>query len=179
METRRIRRLARRRVQRTALLASSLAALGLALGMALPHSTLAAVLVFVAASACAVTVVLHDDARAPSHGLHHVIRLPVRTSVSATLESFWSRVAGSARALFVRAPKPVALALDEPDDEAEAWWGPRPTELSDPFAPLLADSVPPVPEPDPEPVVPALPASEPVAVGRAEVDRAAAWRVAL
>jgi hypothetical protein len=96
-----------------------------------------------------------------------VIRLPVRTSVSATLESFWSRVAGSARALVVRAPKPVALAIDEPDDEAEAWWGPRPTELSDPFAPLLADSVPPVPEPDPEPepAVPALPQSEPVAVG--------------
>ena len=86
IETRRIRRLARRRMYRNVALACSLAALGLALGMALPRSTLGSLLVFVAAASCALVVVIRDETLAPTHGLHRVIRLPLRTSVSATLE---------------------------------------------------------------------------------------------
>ncbi len=140
---------------RNVALAGSLAALGLALGMALPRSTLGSLLVFVAAVSCALVVVMRDERLAPTHGLHHAIRLPLRTSVSATLESFWSRLVGTLRAVVTRTPKPVALALDEPDEpdepdeEAEAWWGPRSAEMSDAWAPLLAESVPPVPEPAP------------------------------
>jgi hypothetical protein len=163
METRRIRRLARRRVYRNVALACSLAALGLALGMALPRSTTGSLLVFVAAACCALIVVMRDGALAPTHGLHRVLRLPLRTSVSATLESFWSRVVGTLGAVMARTPKPVALALDEPDEEAEAWWGHRSDEMADAWAPLLAESVPPVPELEPdgpelelEPVEPAV-----------------------
>ena len=149
---------------RNVALAGSLAALGLALGMALPRSTLGSLLVFVAAASCALVVVMRDETLAPTHGLHRVIRLPLRTSVSATLESFWSRVVGTVHAVVVtRAPKPVALALDEPDEEAEAWWGSRSAEMSDAWAPLLAESVPPVPEP--EPARPELEPAEPAVLG--------------
>jgi hypothetical protein len=165
METRRIRRLARRRVYRNVALACSLAALGLALGMALPRSTIGSLLVFVAAASCALIVVLRDGTLAPIHGLHRVIRLPLRTSLSATLESFWSRLVGTLRAVVKRTPKPVALVLDEPDEEAEAWWGRRSAELSDAWAPLLAEAVPPVPELEPEPAHPALEPAEPAVVG--------------
>ena len=95
--------------------------------------------------------------------MHRVIRLPFRTSVSATLESFWSRLVGTVRAVVTRTPKPVALALDERDEEAEAWWGPRSAEMSDAWAPLLAESVPPVPEP--EPARPELEPAEPAVIG--------------
>ncbi len=141
METRRIRRLARRRVYRTVALAASLAAFGFALGMALPRNALASGLAFVAAMCCVLVVVMRDDSIAPIHGLHRVIRLPLRQSVSATLDSFWSRIVGTARAVFTRTPRPAAVALDEPDDESEAWWGNEPR----PMTPLLAESVPPVP----------------------------------
>jgi hypothetical protein len=146
METRRIRRLARRRTYRTVVLASSLAALGCALGLALPRSTLASGLLFVAASCCAAIVVMRDDSRAPTHGLHRAVRLPVRASMSATLESFRSRLVGTLRALLPRGRSPAALALDEPDDEAEAWWGSQSPLGSVPVTFLLADAVPPVPD---------------------------------
>jgi hypothetical protein len=150
-------------VYRNVALACSLAALGLALGMALPRSTTGSLLVFVAAASCALIVVMRDDALAPTHGLRRVIRLPLRRSVSATLESFWSRVVGTVRAVVARRPKPVALVLDEADEDAEAWWGPRSTEMADAWAPLLAESVPPVPEP--EPARPELEPAEPAVVG--------------
>src|SRR6476619_3327179 len=148
METRRIRRLARRRVYRNVALACSLAALGLALGMALPRNTIGSLLVFVAAASCALVVVMRDGALAPTHGLRRVIRLPFPTSMSATLESFRSRLVGTLRAVVARPPEPVVLVLDEPDEEAEAWWGSRSPETADAWAPLLAESVPPVPEPE-------------------------------
>jgi hypothetical protein len=155
METRRIRRHARRHTYRTVTLAASLTALGIALGMALPRSMLAAALILVAAVCCVVVVAMTEDAIASTHGLHHVIRFPFRTSLSAALESFRSRFSGSVRAVFARSPKPDALALDEPDDDAEEWWGKQLPSSE----PLLADSVPPVPEllalaeaTDPEPI---------------------------
>src|SRR5690348_15970066 len=113
METRRIRRHARRHMYRTVALAASLAALGLALGMALPRSMLASVVILVVAVCCAAIVVMSEDAVASTHGLRRVIRFPLRTRVSATLESFWSRVTGTVGAVFARSPKPVVLELDE------------------------------------------------------------------
>jgi hypothetical protein len=145
METRRIRRHARRHAHRTIALAASLTALGLALGMALPRSTLASAVVLVVAVSCVAIVALREDAIASTHGLHRVIRFRFRTSVSAMFESFWSRLVGTVHAVFARKAKPKVLELDEPDDEAEAWWGALPSsELL--AGPLLADSVPPVPE---------------------------------
>jgi hypothetical protein len=123
METRRIRRHARRHVYRTVALAISLAAFGLALGMALPRSTVASILIFAAAACCSAVVVAHDDAVAPLHGLHRVIRLPLRSSVSATFESMSSRVVGTLRGFVALRPEPTPLVIDEPDDEADEWWG--------------------------------------------------------
>lgn len=158
METRRIRRLARRRVYRTIALAASLAAFGFALGMALPQSTLVSGLTFVAALCCVLVVVMRSESVAPIHGLRRPVRLPFHRSVSATLESFWSRIVGTVRDVFTRTPRPVALALDEPDDEAAAWWG----NESRPMTPLLAESVPPVPA-APAPQADVVPGASPVA----------------
>jgi hypothetical protein len=131
METRRIRRLERRRTRRVALTISALAGLGLAIGLALPRNPFASALLSSVAIAVLVLVALRGDAVAPTHGLRHVVRLPMHSAVSATLESFWSRFMGTLRAL-VRAligamPRstPVPLELDEElDDDAAAWWGP-------------------------------------------------------
>jgi hypothetical protein len=148
METRRIRRLERRRAHRIAGLAVSVAVLCVAIGMSLPHSTTASVLLFVAAACCLVIVVMRDEARAPLHGLHRVIRLPFSSALSATLASFWSRVRGSARAVLGRRMQPTPLVLDEADDEAEAWWG---RAAADP--PPLISSIPGL-EPEPPELVP-------------------------
>jgi hypothetical protein len=130
METRRIRRLERRRTRRVALAISSLAGLGLAVGLALPRNTLASALLSSMAIAVLVVIALRGDAFAPTHGLRHVVRLPMPSAVSATLESFWSRFVGTARALSralvgaLPRSTPVPLDLDEElDDEAEEWWG--------------------------------------------------------
>jgi hypothetical protein len=130
METRRIRRLERRRTRRVALAIIALAGLGLAVGLALPRNQFASALLSGVAIAVLVVIALRDDAIAPTHGLRHVVRLPVQSAVSATLESFWSRFVGTirarARALVGALPRstPVPLELDDAlDDEAEAWWG--------------------------------------------------------
>src|SRR5690349_18406773 len=153
METRRIRRQERRRAHRIAGLAVSVAVLCVAIGMSLPHSATASVLLFVAAGGCLVIVLLSDEARAPLHGLHRVVRLPLVTAVSATLASFWSRLTGSVRAVVGQRMQPTSIALDEPDDEAEAWWG---SAASAPptLEPLLS-SLPSLElaEPEPEPVL--------------------------
>jgi hypothetical protein len=119
--------------------------------------------VFVAAASCALVVVMRDGALAPTHGLRRVIRLPFPTSMSATLESFRSRLVGTLRAVVARPPEPVVLVLDEPDEEAEAWWGSRSPETADAWAPLLAESVPPVPEPEADRLE--LEPAEPAGVG--------------
>jgi hypothetical protein len=148
METRRIRRLERRRAHRIAWLAVSVAVLCVAIGMSLPHSTTASVLLFVAAGGCLVIVVMRDEARAPLHGLHRVVRLPFAAALAATAASFWSRVTGSLRAVLGRRMQPTPILLDEPDDEAEAWWG------RDATAPLpLLTSIPGL-EPQPPELVP-------------------------
>jgi hypothetical protein len=155
METRRIRRLERRRVHRTLVLATSLAAAGVALGLALPRSLIGAMAIFVLAACGALVVAWRDDSLAPLHGLHHVVRLPLSRSVSATLASFSSRVAGTLRAVHARRPASAPLLLDEPDDDALAWWGPA--------------SPPPSPAP-PEPELSASVVSAPVRSARVPAD---------
>jgi hypothetical protein len=105
-------------------IATLAAVFGIAVGLALPQSTTAALVLVVCAACCAAIVTMRDDQRAPLHGLHEVVRLPLRHSISLTLASFWSRVVGTARSLTRRPPELVPIVLDEPDDEAEAWWGP-------------------------------------------------------
>ena len=130
METRRIRRLERRRTRRIALAIISLAGLSMAIGLALPRNTFASVLLSSAAIAVLLVIVVRGDAVAPTHGLRHVVRLPMQSAASATLESLWSRFTGTVRALsraFVRTlPRSTPVPLDpneELDDEAGAWWG--------------------------------------------------------
>ena len=159
METRRIRRLERRRAQRIAGLAVSVAVLCVAIGMSLPHSTTASVLLFVAAGCCLLIVVMRDEARAPLHGLHRVVRLPFSAALAASLASFWSRITGSLRAVLGRRMQPTPIVLDEPDDEAEAWWG-RTAATPPPLTSLMPGLEPDPPELVPESEVEVLP--EPV-----------------
>jgi hypothetical protein len=163
METRRIRRLERRRVHRTAVLSTALAALGVALGLALPRSTLGAIVIFAAAGCGALMVMLRDESVASLHGLRRVVRLPLRRSVSATFESFSSRVAGSLRVVLARRPTPTPQVLDEPEDEAEAWWGPASASV-DPLSPAPAES------PLRAPELPAPVVSAPVGSARVPAD---------
>ena len=162
METRRIRRQERRRARRIAGLAVSVAVLCVAVGMSLPHSTTASVLLFLAAGGCIVIVVMRDESRAPLHGLHRVVRLPLLAALSATLASFWSRITGSAHALVGRRMQPTPIVLDEPDDEAEARWGPTaaapPRLAATSSTPVSTPMSAPAParQPEPEVVVPEL-----------------------
>lgn len=115
--------------------------------MSLPHSATASVLLFAAAGGCIVIVLMRDEARAPLHGLHRVVRLPARAACSASLASFWSRITGSVHAVVGRRMQPTPMVLDEADDESEAWWGPKAAAPR----PLPLALAAPEPEPDPEP----------------------------
>jgi hypothetical protein len=137
METRRIRRQERRRVYRTGLLAFSVAVLGVALGMMLPENRAAFFALLGVAACCVVVVIVRDERRAPLHGLHQVVRLPFRTSVTTTCASFASRIAGSIRGVF-GPRRPAPIVLDEPDEEAAAWWGPTVVDATPPPAAPLA-----------------------------------------
>jgi hypothetical protein len=101
----------------------ALAALGMAIGSALPRSTTASVLILVAAIVTLVAIALRAESVAPSHGLQHIVRLPARAAVSASVESCRSRIVGTARNLWRRAPDAASAPDIETDDEAEAWWG--------------------------------------------------------
>lgn len=147
METRRIRRLERRRMRRIGAMVTSIAVIGVAVGMALPQSTTASAALVGAAAVCLVIVAVRGDSVAPLHGLHRIVRLPLATSVTATMASLRSRIVGSARALARIRPRPTPLVLDEPDDDADSWWGVRPV----PTAPA-------VDVPDVEPSAAQLPA---------------------
>jgi hypothetical protein len=154
METRRIRRRERRRTYRIAGLATSVAVACVALGMWLPRNRTASVLLFAAAGCCLVVLVLLDDARAPLHGIRQVVRLPLRRSLSATFESFWSRLTGTLRASVLRRMEPTPIVLDEADDEAAAWWGPTATTAhAEPEVPVPS---PPASEPAPPRLAPVL-----------------------
>jgi hypothetical protein len=187
METRRIRRQERRRVYRTGLLAFSVAVLGVALGMALPDNRIAFFALLGVAACCVVIVIARDERRAPLHGLHHVVRLPLRTSVTTTFASIGSRIAGTVRSGFGTRP-PSPIVLDEPDDEATAWWGPTAvaTALPVPVPAESAVAVPPLavlapaeaPEPtyaaialvQPEPTTPVPVLAAPIATAHVPAD---------
>jgi hypothetical protein len=156
METRRILRLERRRAHRTALLAVMCAVLGLAIGMMLPSSTTASVVLLAVAVACLAAVVLHAESFAPLHGLHRVVRLPFLRSISATFASFRARVVGSLRALRHLRPSPSPIVLDELDEDAAAWWGA--TAAPPPAASVPVPSVPVPSAPVPSVPVPSVPA---------------------
>jgi hypothetical protein len=132
METRRIRRLARRRRRRTALLAASVVVIGIGVGMSLPHDHTATIVLLVASVACLVLVGGRDESVAPLHGLRRVVRLPLRAAIGATLASFRARLGGSLRAVGAKLrPEPPPLVLDEPDEESAAWWGVPPASRPD------------------------------------------------
>jgi len=150
METRRIRRLERRRTHRTVVLAASATVLGVAVGMSLPQSTTVALVLLACAACSSVVVAARADSRAPLHGLRRAVRLPMRTTISATLESFRSRLVGTLRSVVPRRPAPTPAALDEaddepddePDDEAVAWWGTTSSPTPVVAAPIRSARVP-------------------------------------
>ena len=120
METRRIRRLAQRRLRRTVVVVTSIGLLGLGVGLALPRSVPLSALLVVVAVVSLVAVTTRTDALAPSHSLSGVVRLPTTAALSATLDSFRSRIVGTTHGLIERAPQPSPLApyvLDYGPDE--------------------------------------------------------------
>jgi hypothetical protein len=146
MDTRRIRRLERRHSRRIITATLAFGAIGIAIGLALPRSATASALVLVAAAATLALIALRADAVAPSHGLRYVVRLPFPEAAATSLDSFRSRLVGSARAAWQW--KPSALpAVEEADDETEAWWGAQPepekTPALVPVSVILRDADPP------------------------------------
>jgi hypothetical protein len=100
-----------------------LGAIGVAVGLTLPRSATASALVLAVAVPSLAILVLGAESLAPMHGLHRVVRLPLRSAVSATLESYWSRVAGSARGIWGRTSGVASTPREDLDDDAVAWWG--------------------------------------------------------
>lgn len=98
---------------------TSIGLLGLGVGLALPRSAPMSALLVVIAVVSLVAVTTRTDALAPSHSLNGVVRLPTTAAVSATLDSFRSRIVGTTQGLR-RAPQPSPLAayvLDYGPDE--------------------------------------------------------------
>jgi hypothetical protein len=121
METRRIRRLQQRRVRRLAVVMSSIGALGLGVGLALPRSVTASVFLLAVALASLVTIGVRVGARAPRHSMTQVVRLPTAAAVSATVDSFRSRIIGTARAIRDRVqPQPAAESHDHDETTDES-----------------------------------------------------------
>src|SRR5690349_15516476 len=120
METRRIRRLAQRRLRRSLMVATSIGLLGLGVGLALPRSAPLAAFLVVVAVVSLVGISARAEMRAPSHSLHGVVRLPTAAAISATLDSYRARVVGTTHALWQRPPEPSPIApyvLDYGPDE--------------------------------------------------------------
>jgi hypothetical protein len=155
METRRIRRRARQRSRRVVSSAVALSAVGVAVGLALPRNPVAAGVLLVLAVAALAGIALRTESIAPSHGLHHVVRLPPGDALTATFASGWARCAGTARAVLhlphratVVPPDHHELDDHELDEEAAAWWGPTRAPASRPVSvtlPAELDDVPPGP----------------------------------
>jgi hypothetical protein len=121
METRRIRRLQQRRVRRVLVVMMSVAALGLGVGLALPRSATLSVLLLALAVASLVTIGVRAEAVAPSHGLTRVVRLPTASAISATLDSFRSRIVGTVDSLRHRgAPRRAVAVHGRADAEDDA-----------------------------------------------------------
>jgi hypothetical protein len=99
METRRIRRLKQRHLRRVVLVMASVGAVGLGIGLALPRSTMASVLLLAAAVSSLATIGARADSLAPGHGLNRVVRLSPSSAISTAFDSFRSRIAGTAHTI--------------------------------------------------------------------------------
>jgi hypothetical protein len=99
METRRIRRLKQRHLRRVVLVMTSIGALGLGIGLALPRSITASVVLLAVAVVCLGAIGARADFVAPSHGLNRVVRLSTASAISTTFDSFRSRIVGTARTI--------------------------------------------------------------------------------
>lgn len=108
METRRIRRLERRRTHRIVVLVMSFTLAGLAVGTALPRNATATIALGSLAACGLVVVVLRREAVAPLHGLHHVVRLHPAATIGAAAASYGARIVGSAHAVAGRLRPPTA-----------------------------------------------------------------------
>jgi hypothetical protein len=112
--------------------------------MALPRSAPASIALFVLATCCLVMLALCHESVAPLHGLHRVVRLPLRRSLAATLASFASRVVGTVHALVPHRHELTPIVLDEPDEDAAEWWGPSVPPMPLQAEPALSSSPVPV-----------------------------------
>src|SRR6478672_1396868 len=99
METRRIRRLKQRHLHRVVLVMTSIGVLGLGVGLALPRSITASVVLLAVAVLCLGTIGARADVLAPSHGLNRVVRLSTTSAISTAFDSFRSRIVGTAATL--------------------------------------------------------------------------------
>jgi hypothetical protein len=120
METRRIRRRKQRHMRRIFIVMTSIGALGLGVGLALPRNITASALLLAAAVLSLATIGARAEALAPSHGLNRVVRLSTISAISAALDSFRSRIVGTAHALRHRAalqPAGSAHDLEQRGDE--------------------------------------------------------------
>jgi hypothetical protein len=99
------------------LVMTSIGALGLGIGLALPRSTTAAVALLAVAVLSLATVGARADALAPSHGLNRVVRLSTTSAVSTGFDSCWSRIAGSARTLRERVSARLVGSPPELEDD--------------------------------------------------------------
>jgi hypothetical protein len=90
---------------------TSIGALGLGVGLALPRSTTASAFVVAVAVLSLATIGVRAESRAPGHGLHHVVRLSAPSAISTALDSFRSKIVGTALAVRHRVlPEPAGTA---------------------------------------------------------------------
>jgi hypothetical protein len=102
METRRIRRLERRRSRHAAAVTVAVGAIGVAVGLMFPRNDAASALILAVAFPILATTALRAGSFTCMHGLRRVVRLPMRSAISATLESYWSRVVGTTHSMWNR-----------------------------------------------------------------------------
>jgi hypothetical protein len=113
METRRIRRRKQRHLHRILAVMASIGALGLGVGLALPRSTTASVLLLAMALLGLASIGARAEFVAPSHGLTRVVRLPTTTAISAAFDSFRSKIVGTVHTIQHRAAlQSAGSALD-------------------------------------------------------------------
>jgi hypothetical protein len=92
---------------------TSIGALGLGVGLALPRSTTASALLLAVAVLSLATIGVRAEFLAPSHGLDRVVRLSTSSAVSTAIDSFWSKMVGTAKAIRHRAlPPPTSVGDD-------------------------------------------------------------------
>jgi hypothetical protein len=120
METRRIRRLKQRHLRRVVLVMTSVGAVGLGVGLALPRSTTASVLLLAVAVSSLATIGARADSLAPGHGLNRVVRLSPTSAVSTAFDSFRSRIVGTVHIIRERVSLQLAGSAQDLEPVADA-----------------------------------------------------------